>query len=137
MLQPVQKLVATLIFAKGENVNESLPVYHVKTSFVYLKKEAFFSDAFLAERDAHCVRAVGFARDARLRRVSGSHRITYHSAAESLITCLQTRADLYFYDFSCKSIRGIPYTGIPLIYFALPVCPCPLGGSNPSVSLFG
>ena len=41
------------------------------------------SDAFLAERDA------GFARDARLRRVNGTHRITYHSEATSLITYLQ------------------------------------------------
>ena len=48
------------------------------------------SDAFLAERDAHFVRDAGFACDARLRRVSGTHRITYHSAAASLITYLQT-----------------------------------------------
>ena len=47
------------------------------------------SDAFLAEHDAHCVRDAGSTRDARLRRVSGTHRITYHSAAASLITCLQ------------------------------------------------
>jgi len=47
------------------------------------------SDAFLAERDAHFVRDAGFACDARLRRVSGTHRITYHSAAASLITYLQ------------------------------------------------
>ena len=46
-------------------------------------------DAFLAERDAHCVCDAGFARDARLRRVCGTHRITYHSKAASLITCLQ------------------------------------------------
>ena len=31
----------------------------------------------------------GFACDARLRRVCGTHRITYHSAAASLITYLQ------------------------------------------------
>jgi len=48
------------------------------------------SDAFLAKRDAHFVRDAGFARDARLRRVSGTHRITYHSAAASLISYLQT-----------------------------------------------
>lgn len=48
------------------------------------------SDAFLSERDAHYVRDAGFARDARLRRVGRTHRITYHSAAASLITCLQT-----------------------------------------------
>ena len=46
-------------------------------------------DAFLTERDAHCVRDAGFARDARLRRVCGTHRITYHSEAASLITYLQ------------------------------------------------
>ena len=46
-------------------------------------------DAFLAERDAHCVRDADFARDARLRRVNGTHRITYHSEATSLITYLQ------------------------------------------------
>ena len=48
-------------------------------------------DAFLAERDAHCVRDAGFARDARLRRMCGTHRITYHSAAASLITYLQNK----------------------------------------------
>jgi len=47
-------------------------------------------DAFLAERDAHCVRDAGFARDARLRRVGRTHRITYHSVAASLITYLKT-----------------------------------------------
>ena len=47
------------------------------------------SDAFLAERDVHCVRDAGFARDARLRRMNGTHRITYHSEAASLITYLQ------------------------------------------------
>ena len=32
-----------------------------------------------------------FTRDARLRRVSGTHRITYHSEAASLITYLQNK----------------------------------------------
>ena len=41
------------------------------------------------ERDAHYVRDAGFARDARLRRVIRTHRITYHSAAASLITYLE------------------------------------------------
>ena len=50
----------------------------------------FLSDAFLSERDAHCVRDAGFACGARLRRVCGTHRITYHSNAASLITYLQT-----------------------------------------------
>ena len=31
----------------------------------------------------------GFARDAHFRRVRGTHRITYHSEAVSLITYLQ------------------------------------------------
>jgi len=48
------------------------------------------SDAFLTERDAHFVRDVGSACDARLRHESGTHRITYHSVAASLITYLQT-----------------------------------------------
>ena len=61
-----------------------------KVSFVYRTKGTFLSDAFLAERDAHFVRDAGFACDARLRRVSGTHRITYHSEATSLITYLQT-----------------------------------------------
>ena len=60
-----------------------------KVSFVYWTKETFLSDAFLAERDAHCVRDADFVCDARLRRVCGTHRITYHSAAASLITYLQ------------------------------------------------
>ena len=55
-----------------------------KVPFVYRTKGTFLSDAFLAERDAHSVRDAGFACDARLRRVSGTHRITYHSAAASL-----------------------------------------------------
>ena len=45
-------------------------------------------DAFLTEREAHCVRDAGFACDTRLRRVCGTHRITYHSEAASLITYL-------------------------------------------------
>ncbi len=44
---------------------------------------------FLAERDAHFVRDADFVCDARLRRVSRTHRITYHGIAASLITCLQ------------------------------------------------
>ena len=44
-----------------------------KASFVNRTKEAFLSDAFLTERDAHFVRDAGFARDARLRRVCGTH----------------------------------------------------------------
>ena len=63
-------------------------VTNKKTSFVYLTKEVFLSDAFLSEQDAHFVRDAGFACDARLRRVGGTHRITYHSIAASLITYL-------------------------------------------------
>ena len=40
-----------------------------KVSFVYQTKETFLRDAFLAERDAHCVRDTDFVCDARLRRV--------------------------------------------------------------------
>ena len=58
--------------------------------FVYQTKGAFLSDAFLTERDAHFVRDAGFARDARLRRVCGTHRITYHGEAAALISYLQT-----------------------------------------------
>ena len=61
-----------------------------KKSLLSYDKRDFLSDAFLSERDAHCVRDAGFARDARLRRVNGTHRITYHSVATSLITYLQT-----------------------------------------------
>ena len=57
------------------------------------------SDAFLAERDAHCVRDADFARDARLRRVNGTHRITYHSEATSFITYLQANT----HDFQLPS----------------------------------
>ena len=57
-----------------------------KVSFVCQTKETFLRDAFLAERDAHCVRDADFVCDARLRRVCGTHRITYHSAAASLLT---------------------------------------------------
>ena len=53
-------------------------------------------DAFLAECDAHCVRDADDLCDARLRRVGGTHRITYHSEAATLITYLQN-----------KLIRGI------------------------------
>ena len=61
---------------------------HEKVSFVYRTKETFSRDAFLAERDAHCVRDADFVCDARLRRVCGTHRITYHSVAASLLTKL-------------------------------------------------
>ena len=57
-----------------------------KVSFVYQTKETFLSDAFLAERGAHYVRDADYVCDARLRRVSRTHRITYHSVAASLIT---------------------------------------------------
>ena len=40
-----------------------------KVSFVQRTKETFLSDAFLAEREAHCVRDADFVCDARLRRV--------------------------------------------------------------------
>ena len=50
----------------------------------------FLSDAFLTEHDAHFVRDAGFAYDARLRRVGGTHRITYNNIAASLIIYLQT-----------------------------------------------
>ena len=54
-----------------------------KVAFVYLTKAAFLSDAFLAERDAHLVRDADVACDARLRRVSGTHRITASKASAS------------------------------------------------------
>ena len=59
-----------------------------KSLFCLPTKGAFLSDAFLSERDAHFVRDAGFACDASLRRVSRTHRITYHSKATSLITCI-------------------------------------------------
>jgi len=67
-------------------------------------KGTFLSDAFLAERDAHCVRDAGFARDARLRRVCGTHRITYHSEATSRITYLQT---YQYTEKLCGNIRRL------------------------------
>ena len=48
-------------------------------------------DAFLTERDAHCVRDAGFARDARRHARERTHRITYHSEAATLITYLQNK----------------------------------------------
>ena len=77
---------------RNEQVAGSIPVTssNKKVPFVYQTKGTFLSDAFLAERDAHFVRDEGFAYDARLRRVCGTHRITYHSVAASLIIYLQT-----------------------------------------------
>ena len=60
-----------------------------KKALLSSDKRAFLRDAFLADREAHCVRDADFVRDVRLRRVSGTHRITYHSAAASLIADLQ------------------------------------------------
>ena len=57
-----------------------------KNALCPLDKGRFFSDAFLAERDAHCVRDADDLCDARLRRVGGTHRITSHSVAASLLT---------------------------------------------------
>ena len=64
---------------------ESLRAGQQKSLFCLPTKGTFLSDAFLTEREAHCVRDTGFACDARLRHVSGTYRITYHSAAASLI----------------------------------------------------
>ena len=66
-----------------------VPCSNKETWFVYLTNQVSLRDAFLTERDAHCVRDAGFTRDARLRRVGRTHRITYHSEAASLITYLQ------------------------------------------------
>ena len=65
----------------------STPITHPnkKASFVYLTKEAFLSDAFLAERDAHCVRdaaspvmhAFGACKNAS-HHLSQRSGITYH-----------------------------------------------------------
>ena len=77
-----------------------------KVPFVYQTRGTFLSDAFLAERDAHCVRDADFARDARLRRVNGTHRITYHSEAVSLITIITISAPL-------RLQRGVPHFMAP------------------------
>lgn len=65
---------------------ESHRVHQQKSPFCLPDKRDFLSGAFLSERDVHFVRDADFVRDARLRRVSGTHRITYHSKATSLIT---------------------------------------------------
>ena len=71
--------------------------FRSKKSLLSYDKRDFLSDAFLSERDAHCVRDAGFARDARLRRMKGTHRITYHSAAASLITYTLTYSNINMY----------------------------------------
>ena len=85
----------------GENKNKGLGVFAyfypgsatfgysfaTKNALLSTKtKVHFLRDAFLAERDAHYVRDADYVCDARLRRVSRTHRITYHSVAASLIT---------------------------------------------------
>ena len=66
----------------------SNPITHPnkETRFVYLTNLVSLRDAFLAEHDVHYVCDADFVCDARLRRVKGTHRITYHSVAASLIT---------------------------------------------------
>ena len=71
---------------------ESLLPYQERGSFGFLffvTAKGTRSDAFLSERDAHCVRDASYGCDARLQRMSGTHRITYHSATTSLFTHLQ------------------------------------------------
>ena len=63
--------------------------YNKETWVVYLTNQVSLRDAFLTERDAHCVRDAGFARDARRHARERTHRITYHGVASSLITYLQ------------------------------------------------
>lgn len=75
---------------RGNPIRGSNPLLSAnkKVSFVYRTKETFLCDAFLAECDAHCVRDADIVCDVRFG-ACGTHRITYHSAAASLITCLQ------------------------------------------------
>ena len=74
---------ASLITAKLHRLS-LMKTYFRGLCFVHWTK-VFLSDAFLEERDSHFVRDAGSACDARLRRVGGTQRITYHSEAASLI----------------------------------------------------
>ena len=62
-------MVKTPPFHGGNMGSSPVRVTNKKVSFVYWTKETFLRDAFLAERDAHCVRDADFVCDARLRRV--------------------------------------------------------------------
>ena len=72
---------------------------------ILLRLVTFLSDAFLAERDVHCVRDVDIWSVMHAFGACGTHRITYHSAAASLITCLQ---NIVIYDTIIKK-RGVYY----------------------------
>ena len=74
-----------------------------------------------------------FGREIRLRRVSGTHRIAYHSAAASLITYLQNNLicgiiplDKLEFDKGCdcmKLIKKIAVLVAPLLLFAVLLIP--------------
>ena len=104
-------------------------LYYLAYSAGRAKKKAshivrgFFQRCVPLERDSHYVRDADFVCDARLRRVSRTHRITYHSAAASLITKLKT-VEIYivtlkhfsrsaFLYFDCFSIIPPPTTQSP------------------------
>mgnify|MGYP006923249697 CR=1 FL=1 len=87
---------------------KSLSLRQQKSPICLPDKSGFFEWCVPSEREAHCVRDAVFTRDARLRRVSGTHRIAYHSVAASLITYLQ---NIVIYDIIIKK-RGVHYVWI-------------------------
>ena len=89
-----------------------------KKSLLSVDKRDFLRNAFLAERDVHFVGDVGFASDARLRRVGRTQFITYHSEAASLITSLK-----WFYsEAACSKYFGILRLE-PSFFFTICVIP--------------
>ena len=84
-----QKLLLFLSKPQAWYIITARSAVHIISPFRAVYHHASVCILLRLDEMQHCVRDAGFARDARLRRVCGTHRITYHSKAASLITYLQ------------------------------------------------
>ena len=76
---------------QGENASESATLHQQKSVFCLSTKGAFLNDVFrCAERDVCFASDVHFVRDARLRRVSGTHHITLRHSRNTSLFAEQT-----------------------------------------------
>ena len=91
-LTPLEKTVHWTVFSSLTRQGEP-----TKSLFCPMDKRDFLSDAFPAECYAHCVRDRDFVCEARLRRVRGTHRITYPAQRHHLsLICKKGYSVIYY-----------------------------------------